>query len=144
MAKNWMIEKSRMVRKYAGETLDLVIDLEDLFPGIDEDYDEAQVGAILNGVKQKLDDTIARSKDMKLTEAEKREAQEALWNRLSTERKWNMPKQAKGPRGPAVSYKVIVPALEDSGLDVEAIAATLSTTVERVQPFMTKKEEVTE
>ncbi len=138
MGRNWTVNGSVMTRSYKDETLDLTIDLEELFPGIEDgDYDEAQTGAIVNGVKQKLDDSIARSKDMKLSEAEKREVQEALWLRLSKERKWNAPKTT-GARGPAVSYKVVIPALEASGLDIETIAATLGTTIERVKPFLTK------
>ena len=147
MAKNWTIDDTDMTRKYLTVdgvvTKNLLIDLEHLFPEIEE-YNDVQQACIINGMKQKLDDCTARSKDCKLTEAEKRVVQEELWNRISVEKEWNMPKTT-GPRGPAVSYKVIVPALEDSGLDVTAIAATLSTTVERVQPFMKEtEEEVTE
>ncbi|MCK5015650.1 MAG: hypothetical protein KAS32_01145 [Candidatus Peribacteraceae bacterium] len=142
MAKNWTIEEDYMIRTYADEAVDtLDIALDKLFPEF-EDLEKVQQACIVNGIKQKLDDSTARSKDMKLTEAEKRAVQEELWTRISVEKEWNMPKQT-GSRGPTVSYKVIVPALEASGLDVEAIAVTLSTTVERVQPFIsvTEKEE---
>lgn len=129
------VEKGILIRQYDGDVKDLTINIAELFVDL-FDRDEAEFGCIVNGVKQKLADTIARSKDEKLTEQEKRDAQEALWTRMSVERKWNMPKQGGGVRGPAVSYKVIVPALEGSGLDITAIAATLSTTEERVAPFM--------
>jgi len=139
MAKNWTISGEVMVRVYTDATPDLEIILSELFPDIEE-MEDVQVSTIVNGVKQKLDDCIARSKDMKLTEAEKRDVQSTLWTRISEEREWNMPK-ATGARGPAVSYKVVIPALEASGLDAATIAATLGTTLERVLPFMKKEEE---
>jgi hypothetical protein len=139
MAKLWTTKDGVMTRMYKDDVDDLTIDLHDLFPDFDA-YDAAQQGCILNGEKQKLSDTIARSKDMTLTEAEKRAEQEALWTRNSVDRLWNMEKTT-GVRGPSVSYKTIVPALEASGLSVDVIAATLSTTVERVQPFMTVTED---
>ena len=145
MAKLWNEEKvgsGTLVRCYSDDVKDLVIDINDLF----EDFymlEVVQRATIINGLKQKIADSIARSKDAKLTEAEKRDVQETLWLRISVDKEWNMPK-ATGARGPAVSYKVIIPALEASGLDAEVIAATLSTTLERVQPFMTPEEEITE
>lgn len=139
MAKNWTISEDVMTRMYLDETPDLVVTLSDLFPEI-ETWEAVQVSTAVNGIKQKLDDCIARSKDAKLTEAEKRDCQLTLWTRIWEEREWNMPK-ATGARGPAVSYKVIIPALEESGLDAEAIALTLNTTLERVTPFMKPSEE---
>jgi len=142
MAKNWTINGDVMVRVYTGETPDLKIVLNKLFTGIKE-MEDVQVATIVNGVKQKLDDCIARGKEEKLTEAEKRDCQATLWERIAVDREWNLPK-ATGARGPAVSYKTIIPALEASGLTVEVIAATLGTTIERVQPFMTQEEDATD
>lgn len=148
MAKNWNIneETGLMTRLYTDDVEELTVDLTLLFPDNGDGIlvEDVQRACVINGMKQKLDDSIARSKDMKLTEAEKRVVQAELWNRISVEREWNMPK-ATGARGPAVSYKVIIPALEESGLDAEAIALTLNTTLERVIPFMKpSEEEVTE
>ncbi len=145
MAKNWSVNKenrSEMTRKYSDETKDLLIDLIVLFPGIDE-YDDAQYGAVMNGVKQKLDDSIARSKDCKLTEAEKREVQEALWNRLSVDRKWNMPK-GESKRGPSVSLKNLIPALNAAGLDAAAMAKIINKPVEVIEKFLETGKEETE
>ncbi len=134
MAKNWKIEEDTLTRAYEGDVTPLVVKPSLLFEDFEE-MESVQKACVINGLKQKLDDSIARSKDMKLTEVEKREVQEALWLRISTEREWNMAKTT-GPRGPAVSYKLIVPNLQAAGLNAEAIAKTLSTTVERITPFL--------
>lgn len=143
MAKNWTIEAMDMTRTYKDEVPMLVINLELLFPEI-EDMDEAQQGTISNGVKQKLDDSIARSKEEKLTEVEKREVQSALWDRLKDDRKWNMEKTG-GVRGPSVSLKTLIPALNAAGMTAEQMAAIVSKPLEVIEKFLkTGIEEETE
>lgn len=141
MAKNWSIKKDGvMTRVYKDDIIALTIKPAILFLEFN-DMDKAQQGTIINGIKQKLDDSIARSKDMKLTEVEKREVQEALWERLSVERKWSIPKAATGPRGPSVNLSVIIPALQAAGFDNKKIAKTIEKPLSVVEAFITKQEE---
>jgi len=142
MAKNWRIEEDTLTRAYEGDVMPLVIKPSLLFEDFEE-MESVQKACIINGLKQKLDDSIARSKDMKLTEKEKREVQEALWLRISGDREWNMAK-AGGTRAPSVTLKVIIPALIETGMDAEKIAATIEKPLEVVEKFMEEYEEVEE
>ena len=142
MANNWTIDRYVMTRVYTDTTTDLTINLSDLFTEI-EDMEEVQVSTVVNGIKQKIDDTIARSKDMKLTEAEKRVEQEALWNRISIEREWNMTKKASGPRE-TVSYAKLIPAVRDFkelGYDAEKTAGLLCLPLDIVERVYAEEKE---
>jgi len=134
MAKLWTVVEGVMTRVYKDEEVkDLTINLVDLFPEF-MDFDNAQKGCVVNGVKQKLSDTIARSKDMALTEAEKRTAQEALWLRNSVDRLWNLEKT--GGKRETVSYKALLPAVRsfrDLGYNTEKTAGLLSLPLEVVE-----------
>jgi hypothetical protein len=158
MAKNWEIKdgSSLLIRSYTEKQIkegkevqvkvcaDLVMDLTDLFPEF-LSFDEVQRNCVINGLKQKLDDAIARSKDQSLTEAEKREVQEALWLRISAERKWNAEGKETGSRGPSVSLALIVPPLLKAGYTAESLAKLTGKKLEVVQKFIeTGEEEVSE
>jgi len=160
MAKNWEYNKESMtlIRNYTEKVIDEVtkekVDVEvcaslgmrllDLF-GNWESLDEVQQAVVINGLKQKLDDATARSKDEKLTEEEKREVQKTLWLRISEERKWNTEGKEKAERGPSVPLKTVVPALQEAGFGVEVIAKMLNKSLEVVQRFVeTGEEEVSE
>lgn len=138
MARNWSYDEKKgvLTRSYEGGVMDLTCKLEDLFPGFPEDFDEAQQGTIFNGVKQKLDDSIARPKELKLSEVEKRTEQEALWLRLTVDRKWNMEGAGVKQRGPSVSLKTLVPALQAAGLNAQAIALATGKSLDVIQKFI--------
>ena len=148
MAKNWIIDKEKMVRTYADGVKNLTVNpgaLFDDFAGMET----VKQQIIINGLQQKLDDTIARSKDMQLTEAEKREAQSALWDRLYVDREWNMPSAEKGPRGPSVSLANLIPAINEFvklGWTIEAIAGMLGKPADLIARYVNdgKEEEITE
>ena len=155
MAKNWAYNEKdlTLTRNYYtkdenGDSVEacqgLVIDLDQLFPTFGE-FDEVQQNVVINGMKQKLDDAIARSKNMALSEPEKREVQEALATRILLERKWNMEGKAGGPRGPSVGLKVSVQPLYDMftekfGLSeeeaIQKIADTFKKSPEQIQEFI--------
>ncbi len=137
MAKNWTYSneaKGILTRSYKDETPSLVLEITDLYPDFME-FDEPQELYIVNGIKQKLDDAIARGKEVKLTESEKREVQEIIWLRATVERKYN----AEGKeRGPMVSLNKAVVGLAEAGLTVEVIAQTLGKKLEDVQSILDK------
>jgi hypothetical protein len=156
MAKNWEViegeDTSLLVRSYKVKVIDgqketweeaaedLTMNLDDLFTGF-KALDEVQQAVVINGLKQKLDDAVARSKDQALTEKEKREVQEALWERIAKDRKWNMEAKATGPRGPSVSLATIVPTLAEAGFSADVIAKMTGKTVEVIQKFIETGEE---
>jgi len=136
MAKNWIYSneaKGILTRSYKEETSSLVMELIELYPEF-MDFDDAQEMAIVNGIKQKLDDAIARSKDMTLSEEEKREIQETIWLRMSIERKYNT--EGKKEKGKQVPLNKAVLALREAGLSAEAIAQTFGKTVEDIQAII--------
>ena len=132
MAKNWNYtteDKGILVRAYKDETKSLMMDLTELYPEF-VDFDEPQELYIVNGVKQKLDDAIARSKDVKLSEKEKREIQEAIWIRATVDRKYN----AEGKeRGQMVGLAVAVRILRKTGMTDEEIAKETKKSLESIQ-----------
>lgn len=132
MGKNWTYSEGTMTRTYADDTPDLVVKLTNLFPDF-HDYDDAQKGCIVNGTKQKLDDSIARKKDEKLTEPEKRQVQADLWERNSVDRIWNAESRT---RTPSVSYTKLIPSiapLREVGFSDDKIAATLQLPLDVVE-----------
>ena len=139
--KLWSVDLDSgiLTRHYEGDVDDLTCDLTVLF----EEFctmEPVQQRVIVNGLKQRLADTTARTKDAKLSESEKREVQDALWQRMSVEREYLMPSEG-GQRGPSVSLKTLVPALIQAGLDEAAIAAATGKTVEQIKKFLETGEE---
>lgn len=149
MAKNWTYDKETgtLTRSYTTKVDDKVVptaeplnmDMAILFEDWDA-YDNVQQQVIINGLKQKLDDAIARSKDQKLTDKEKRDVQGTLASRIFEDREWNMPSQA-GTRGPSVSLAKVVPAMAEAGMDTKAIAQALGKTEEVVKQYIGEVEE---
>lgn len=132
------VEVGWLTREYDDPQVeDLHLNMTDLFPDF-LDMDEVECNVILNGVKQKIADTIARSKEEALTEAEKREAQLTLWERLTKDREWNLPKVG-GTRGPSVTLTNLIPAINEflkMGFTVEKIAGLISKPVDLVQRYV--------
>jgi hypothetical protein len=147
MAKNWTIneETGEMVRTYADKKVeDLTIKMPEIYPMWAE-FDEVQKCNAINGTKQKMDDYIARTKEEKLTEAEKRTEQSALWERLTVERKWNATAKG-GTRGPSVSLKALIPAINEfiqMGYSIEKIAGLIGKPVDLVKRYV-EDDETTE
>jgi len=150
MAKNWTLEVGTvLVRRYQVKNIEtekyeevepqLDLEMIDLFPEF-KDMTDCQQQCILNGVKQKMDDSIARSKDMTLTEGEKRQIQEDLWNQILSG-EWNKKEKKTGERGESVSLKLVVPALLAGGLSAEGIATMLKKKLEVIQKFIETGEE---
>jgi hypothetical protein len=166
MAKNWTYNEEthvltrtymqKVVNKETGketqveaaEALEMALD--DLFPNMDwAQADEVEVGLAVNGTKQKMDDAIAKSKDEKLTEAEKRDVQSALLDRLQNQRKWNMEGKAGGTRGPAVPLKISVPPLLEAFIKLgmsqeeaeQKLAKAFGKSLEVIQKFIETGEE---
>jgi len=141
MAKNWTYieEEGILLRNYKDDVESLEIDMDRLFPGWLE-FEKVQKQVVINGMKQKLDDAIARSKDQALTEKEKAEVQYTLAERILHEREYNMPSQA-GTRGPSVSLAIVVPAFAKKGMSAEAIAETLGKPLEVIQKYISESEE---
>lgn len=152
MAKNWEYDKVTKVltRTYSEKFLNkelkeewretaqpLICEMDALYISCDfHSFDEVEELMAVNGLKQKLDDTTARSKEMTLTDQEKREIQEALWTRLCEDRKWNAEGKARGPRSESVGLKVVVPEFLRLGLSVLKIAGLLGKPVEVIQKFI--------
>jgi hypothetical protein len=158
MAKNWTYneETRTLTRTYTEKVVDketgketqveaapaLEMALDDLFPNMNwERADEVEFGLAINGTKQKMDDAVARSKDEKLMEAEKRDVQSVLLERLQVERKWNMEGKAGGSRGPSVSLKIAVPPLVEAGFTADGIAKMFGKSLEIIQKFIETGEE---
>lgn len=158
MAKNWTYneETRTLTRSYTEKQIDpntgketqaeaapsLEMDMELLFPNMDwENADEVEINGMVNGIKQKMDDATARSKDEKLTEVEKRDVQSELLDRLQNARKWNMEGKAGGSRGPSVSLKIAVPPLVEAGFTADGIAKMFGKSLEVIQKFIETGEE---
>lgn len=139
MAKNWELNKEDgiLTRNYKDEVESFPIHLPVLFKDFLE-MELVQQNTIINGLKQKLDDCIARSKDCSLTEVEKRTEQARLWKRISLEREWNLAKEGK-VRGPSVSLKVLVSPLVKAGLSLEQISEVTEKPVEMIREFLEKE-----
>ena len=129
-----------LIRLYDDATVaDLTLNVTDLFA----DYlkmEEVQQLTIINGIKQKIADTIAVKTEAALTESEKREKQDTLWKRMINDREFNLP-GGGGTRGPSVSLKTLVPALIQAGLDESAIATATGKSVEVIVRFLETGEE---
>lgn len=151
MAKNWVISESMdtLVRNYSEKVIEngkevwketaapLVMDLDALVISVRfSTLDEVEKMCFINGLKQKLDDTTARSKDMTLSDTEKREIQSEMWIRLTEERKWNAESKTKGPRSESTPLKVVVPEFLKLGLSPEKIAGLLGKKLEVIQKFI--------
>ena len=152
MAKNWVVneEMTILTRNYSEKFLTkdlkeewretaspLVCELDALVISVDfQTLDEVEKLCFINGLKQKLDDVTARSKEQALTDPEKREIQEALWTRLCEDRKWNAEGKARGPRSESVGLKLVVPEFLRLGLSVLKIAGLLGKPVEVIQKFI--------
>lgn len=131
--KQWaMVAEGTLRRTYADKT-SRDFSVTKLFPDFLK-YDEAQRGTIINGIKQKLEDKCAKSKDEKLSEAEKRVVHDTTWRLLSVDRKWNVKERAE--KAPAVTLTVLERAILpmiDKGFDVEQISMLLTIPLERVK-----------
>lgn len=153
MAKNWVISEKMdsLTRNYTEKYLNketlkeewretapsLVLELDALVISVDfQSLDEVEKLCFINGLKQKMDDTTARSKDMTLTDPEKREIQEAMWLRLVEDRKWNAESKTKGPRSESVGLKLVVPEFLKLGWSAEKIAGVMQKKVEVVKKFI--------
>ncbi|MHA1481875.1 MAG: hypothetical protein ACTSQA_00370 [Candidatus Heimdallarchaeaceae archaeon] len=96
MAKLWSsdITTGIMTRNYKNTTVEtLNIDAALLFPNW-LTMNDCQKQCVFNGLKQKIDDAIARTRQEKLTDKEAREVQETVANRIlappdGEEPKWN-------------------------------------------------------
>lgn len=125
------LDNGTLTREYQDGVKELELDMANLFEDF-LDYEVVQQMTIVNGVKQKIADTVATSKDMKLTEGEKRERQETLWTRMTVEREWNLPSAG---RVPGISYKKLIPGLREQGMSDETIAEFLSVDEDVVAQF---------
>ena len=152
MAKNWEVkEDGSMTRRYLVKKIDgdkevwveaekpLTFFLYDLFPTYME-MEPVQQSCICNGMKQKLDDAVARSRDMALTEKEKQQEQASLLEQIISRREWNSASK-KAEKAPSVGLKLVVPVLLKLGLSVEQISQQLGKSQEAVQRFVETGEE---
>ena len=157
MAKNWVYDKAAktLTRNYSEKVIDkntgkesiketaspLVCEMEALYISVNfRDFDEVEEWTAVNGLKQKLDDCTARSKDMTLTDPEKREIQEELWLRLCESRKWNS-EGKKGPKSESVGLKLVVPEFLALGWSAEKIAKVMQKPVDVIKKFIATGEE---
>ena len=92
-------------------------DLNKVFSDI-EDFNEVQITIIVYGLKQKLADATARSKDMKLTAYERKAVMEETYNRI-VDGKWLADREV----GDRISVKKIAKKAEDMELSDETRAA---------------------
>jgi hypothetical protein len=153
MSKNWTYDNSAKVltRTYTTKVVNketgkeevltladpLMVEMNALYISVSfDDFDEVEELTAVNGIKQKLDDAIARSKDMTLAGAEQREVQEELYNRMAVDRKWNLEGKERGLKGPSVSLAVAVPPLLAAGFTVESIAKMFGKTVEVIEKVL--------
>lgn len=79
-------------------------DLTLLFPTF-LDFSEVGMEAAVYGIKQKLADACARPKELKLTQAERKEVIQTTYDRITdpSDPKWNAPKEA----GERISVKKV-------------------------------------
>jgi hypothetical protein len=146
MAKNWTIneETGVMERAYGDGQPALTVSMDTIYPMWTE-FNEVQKCNAINGLKQKMDDFITRSKDEKLNEKEKREQHLLLWERLTVEQKWNATTKG-GTRGPSVSLKALIPAINEfiqMGYSIEKIAGLIDKPVDLVKRYV-EDDETTE
>jgi len=125
-------------------------DLEELFIHANlEDWDEAEINTVFNGVKQKLADSVA-PKEIDTDEARIAKMEE-LWKRLTEDRKWNL--ERKGGVGGGISKakygEVLYFAVKGmllGGMDEVAISVALKEKLEAIKEIVEgiKKEEESE
>lgn len=60
-----------------------------------ERLEDVEKLCVLNGLKQKLADKVAASKELQLSMTEKLAIIDETWKRLTTERQWNKPSEGK-------------------------------------------------
>jgi hypothetical protein len=139
-AMKWTVDGSVLTLEHVDSPVALTqtFDVVEIFPEWDT-LTDVQQKVVLNGLKQKLADSVAVSKDAKLTPKERSEAIAELWGRL-LEGEWNRKAEA-GTRGPSVSLKTLVPALVMAGLTPEAIAAATGKSLEAITKFIETGEE---
>lgn len=78
-------------------TPDLVCNLREFFKSVKwERLEDVEKLALVNGIKQKLADKTAASKDLAMSAKEKRAVMAATWERLCNERLWNAKAEPRG------------------------------------------------
>lgn len=132
MAKNWNYENGMLVRNFSEKKSEVVeftieMELKGLFEEFAE-FEEVQQLCIVNGLKQKIDDNLARPKELALTVTEQYTETVDLWKQLIEGRKWNKTERAGSGKGESVSLKLIVDPLRKAGLSEEAIRGVLLST----------------
>lgn len=92
----WTVEKSNLTCTFSDNTT-ASYDLAKIFPDFLK-LDEIQQLTVGYGIKQKLSDKTAASKDAKLTNAERKAAMDETWKQLTVDKKWTSGKGGFGIR----------------------------------------------
>ena len=105
----WTINGNILTVKHLDDNDRLdTFDMVELFDNFNK-LEEVQQLTIVNGVKQKLADSCARSKDEKLTPAERTEQMAKIWKRMVVDRKWTTKREVTQK---IATNKVIVEGLK--------------------------------
>jgi len=97
MAKSklsWSLVETKLVVEILATQAKVTFDIGEIYPNF-MDMSDVQQRVIANGLKQKLADHLARTKDMVLTPIEMKTELEVLWERLCNGH-WNV--EGKGGR----------------------------------------------
>jgi len=121
-------------------TPDLVCNLREFFKSVKwERLEDVEKLALVNGIKQKLADKTAASKDLAMSAKEKRAVMAATWERLCNKRLWNAPAQARG-KIQSKDTKAINNALATADVKDLAVMVKLGlTTQERVDAELARR-----
>jgi len=142
MAKvmKWTLDGSYLTLEHVDspEKLTQTFDAAEIFPQWTE-LTDVQQKVIVNGLKQKLADSVAVSKDAKMNASERHDSIAELWERL-LDGEWNR-KGETGARGPSVSLKLLVPSLVAAGFDAQAIASMTGKNKEVIEKFLATGQE---
>jgi len=121
-------------------TPEIVFNLRDFFKSVKwERLEDVEKAALANGIKQKLADKTAASKDLAMSAKEKRAVMAATWERLCNKRLWNAPAQARG-KIQSKDTKAINNALATADVKDLAVMVKLGlTTQERVDAELARR-----
>jgi hypothetical protein len=150
MAKNmtWTVklDSSRLQVKHSENGREQAFYLNKIFPTW-EQMTEVQKRIVTNGVKQRLADKLAKSKDEKLTVAERVASVQATWDLLLS---GQYTATERATRGPSVTLSKleegVLPLFQEEGWAAEKISKFLHISLERVQEILASvvKEETEE
>lgn len=135
----WKLDKAEGVLEasYKGLATGSEFRIKSLFP-MWSTFDKVQKLCVANGLKQKLVDKTARSKDQggPMTATERKQTVEAMWEQLTVEKLWTKAAEGSGARGPMASLIPLVKNAVGMGMTAEEIVQLTSKPLEQIQTIM--------